>query len=171
MELKSVEEKKEVKYPTLKTFCKIGAGAAIVAGVGSLLLPSLGVRTAGITRSGSMYARITGIKAACESFYTEYNRYPETLDELKGTGNLKINTRKIHFYTGQLDDEWTFVNDDNVNVLIDSDFDGKADKLMTGKELGDLSPKDAGIVVKENIPVVIYTNKSEEEGKVLTTMD
>ncbi len=176
MKLKNVKEKKEVKYPTLKTFCKIGTGVAIAAGVGSFLMTetSSAGKMVETGRAMAVITKIYAIEIGCRMFKSKYNRYPETLNELRKLEEFELDNKTINFYDGATDDDWTYIDDDYLNIFIDSDLDGTADKLMTGKEVGTLSPKDAGIVVKEHTPVFVYTNKNKLEigrNQILSIME
>ncbi len=172
MKIKRVTEKKNVKYPSLMSYLKGVGFAGIIAGVGYILIPNL--RTAGkmTSLSSSAFGQLQAIKTACETFYTEYNQYPKTVNDLTGKGNSKINTRNICFYSAEdMDDFWSPEENDFVNVLIDSDYDGTADTLMTGEKVGKLSPKDAGIEIEKGKPIIVYTNKGEENDKILSTLE
>ncbi len=118
-----------------------------------------------------MRSRMIALKTSCECFYTEYDQYPRSLNELKGVGDLKINKKRIKFYTSSTDDDWTENENDYLNILVDSDLDGKADKLLTGDKVGTLSPLEAGVIIVKNVPVIVYTNKADKEIKVLSTND
>ncbi len=117
-------------------------------------------------KSTSMRARLSGIKSSCDAFYSEYNQYPKSLEDLKGIENIQVNTRKIKFYTGSIDDEWTSVEGDVIGIMIDTTSDGIADTCLKGT-----ASNKNNISIPKNIPIVVFTGKGGSDNKILSTLD
>ncbi len=194
--------KSEIRNPkSAFTLIELLIVISIISILVTLLLPVLGSvqRTAKRT---AMMSRLTAVKASCETFYTEYNQYPTTFADLTGTSVPDVvdstddvapttNNRKIKFYTGDIADDWT--QNGGIGIMVDTAFDGKANALVVGatkdRKDGDIALHDElisavgpgadnGITIGSNIPVVVYTQWSDEDGngayddgEILTTMD
>ncbi len=195
--------KSEIRNPKSSfTLIELLIVISIISILVTLLLPSLG-RVQWTAKETAMMSRLTAVKASCDSFYTEYNRYPIATtafgyEDLTGTGgpvnttNKKVNSRKIKFYTGKIEDDWT--GSGGIGILVDNDFNGQAETSLQGADADNValnalttstgialpSGSEKNVIITQggvafkigaNVPVVVFTGKGgAEQDEVLTTV-
>ncbi len=166
-----IQNSKSIRFTLIELLIVIG----IISLLAALLLPSLGSVKEKATET-TMRARLTAVKTAVETFYTEYNQYPDVIGELDGSVSA-INLKKVVFYSlSKLGDDWgEGTGCDSVAIWVDNNYDGTAGddgtddinltvgNSSTGDEVGEVVSCPPGV------PVLVFTGLGGSVDKRLTT--